>query len=124
MLAWIMVLVGMIALMLSAAGTHALMAFTVSQRVREIGIRTALGASPSRIIAVVFSRALGQLGLGVLLGGTVAILANREEIVADGPAVLFLVGAIVLAVGIIACFLPAARVLRIRPIQALKAGNT
>jgi putative ABC transport system permease protein len=124
MLALIMVLVGMITLMLSAAGIHALMAFTVSQRVREIGIRTALGASPSRIIAVVFSRALGQLGLGVLLGGTAAILANREEIVADGPAVLFLVGAIILAVGMIACVLPAARVLRIRPIQALKAGNT
>ncbi len=55
-------------LMLSSAGIYALMSFTVSQRRKEIGIRMALGADRKRIVASIFSRALGQLAVGAALG--------------------------------------------------------
>lgn len=55
-------------LLLSSAGIYALMSFTVSQRRKEIAIRTALGADRKRIVAGIFSRALGQLAIGAALG--------------------------------------------------------
>ena len=66
-LAWGIGLVTMSVLLLSAAGIHALMSFTVAQRTREIGIRAALGAHPRRLLLGVFGRALRQLALGVLI---------------------------------------------------------
>ena len=53
--------------LLSAAGIYSMMSFTVTQRRREIGIRAALGANPHRILASIFSRALGQLAVGATL---------------------------------------------------------
>jgi putative ABC transport system permease protein len=66
-------LVSSIALLLSTVGIHSLMSFAVSQRTREIGIRTALGAGPRRIVVSIFSRAVAQLCAGVVLGGAVAL---------------------------------------------------
>ena len=63
-----LVLVTLSVLVLSAAGIYALMSFTVARRRKEIGIRTALGADPTRILRSIFSRALGQLAIGALLG--------------------------------------------------------
>ncbi|MBA2244157.1 MAG: hypothetical protein H0W11_04320, partial [Gemmatimonadetes bacterium] len=51
-------------LLLSAAGIHALMSLTVTRRRKEVGIRTALGARPGRLLASIFSRAAWQVGLG------------------------------------------------------------
>ncbi len=61
-------LIALIAVVLSVAGLYALMSFTVSQRTREIGIRTALGARPARIVSTIARRALMQLSAGVMLG--------------------------------------------------------
>ena len=58
--------------MLSAAGIYSLMSITVSQRRKEIGIRMALGANRTRIIASIFARALGQLAMGAAAGAAVA----------------------------------------------------
>ena len=72
-------------LLLSAAGIHALMSFTVNQRRREIGIRSALGASTRLILTSVLARATRQLALGVGLGLAAAVgldLASRRR--ADG----------------------------------------
>jgi hypothetical protein len=55
-------------LLLSAAGLYALMAFTVAQRRREIGIRSALGAQPGQLVAAVFRRAFWQIGAGSAAG--------------------------------------------------------
>ena len=63
-------------LRLSAAGIYALMSFTVARRRREVGIRAALGAQPRRLLASIFSRALGQLAVGVVVGLLAAALLD------------------------------------------------
>src|SRR5918998_1559104 len=65
-------LVTMSVLLLSAAGIYALMSFTVAQRTREIGIRTALGAPPRRLMLNVCGRAAWQVLAGVVVGSVIA----------------------------------------------------
>jgi hypothetical protein len=120
LLTWIMALVVAIVVGLAAAGIYALMSFTVTQRLREIGIRTALGASPRRITFTIFSRALAQIGAGVLLGGVVFALATGIDTPGDVGFVAAM-GALMLGVGLLACVIPAARALRIQPTEALRA---
>jgi ABC-type antimicrobial peptide transport system permease subunit len=64
-------------LLLSAAGLYALMAFTVAQRRREIGIRSALGAQPGHLVAAVFRRVFWQIGAGSAAGILAAYVAGR-----------------------------------------------
>lgn len=109
-------------LMLSSAGIYALMSITVSQRRKEIGIRMALGADPKRIVASIFSRALGQLAVGAALGMGGAVALQRATDLTDGSAtvVLFGVALFVMAVGFLAALGPARRSLRIEPTEALR----
>ena len=111
-------------LLLSAAGIYAMMSFTVAQRRREIGIRTALGADRRRILGSIFARALVQLGIGVAAGLTVAALLisldDREVIGTHGAILLSTVAGIMMTVGLLAAIGPARRGLRISPTEALK----
>jgi len=121
-------LLSTIAIVLSAAGLWALMSFTVSQRTREIGIRTALGAQPDRIMRVIARRAAIQIGAGVILGafvgGALITELRGEDMARDTPwpIVLGIVASIMIAVGFVACAGPTRRGLRIQPIQALREG--
>jgi len=112
-------------LLLSAAGIHALMSFTVNQRRREIGIRSALGASARRILASVLARAMRQLALGVGLGLTMAVGLDLAAggVLMDGTGLLLVPGtaAFMLAVGLVAAVGPARRGLRVQPTEALRA---
>lgn len=119
-----------IALLLSTAGVYALMSFTVARRTPEIGIRVALGAPPRRILADTFSRALAQVGLGVLAGsvpGSLLVTFGLAE-AADGAGVLMALAVIAVValfmagVTMLACAGPARRALRIEPTAALKVG--
>ncbi len=94
-ISWGLVLVTASVLFLSAAGIYALMSFTVAQRTREIGIRTALGAHPRAILLDVFGRAIRQLGLGLLVGSLAGGLAfaNLDLGLARSAALLGSVGA-------------------------------
>ena len=112
-------LVGAIVLLLAATGIHALMAFTVSRRTREIGIRAALGARPRRVMARIFARALLQIGLGVLVGSGLASLWGLDS--AREVAVLMATVGVMLTVGVLACAVPLRRALRIQPTEALRA---
>ncbi|HEV2147020.1 MAG TPA: ABC transporter permease [Longimicrobiaceae bacterium] len=111
-------------LLLSAAGIYALMSFTVTQRRREIGIRSALGADPRRILASVFARAGRQLGVGAGVGLAVAIgldvLSGGEVTGGRGMIVMSVVALVILGVGMLATWGPARRGLRIQPMQALR----
>ncbi|MDP2055515.1 MAG: ABC transporter permease [Acidobacteriota bacterium] len=121
--------IGLVALVLATAGVYALMAFTVSRRTTEIGIRLALGASSGRIVMTTFSRALAQVGLGVLVGSVpaVAIAASLGPEVAVSAsatttAVICITAAgVVAVVTLLACYVPARRALGIQPTDALKA---
>jgi putative ABC transport system permease protein len=113
-------------LLLSAAGLYALMAFTVAQRRREIGIRSALGAQPGKLIADVFRRAFVQIAAGSAVGILAAYLVGRyvpiEQI--GGlpiPGVLPGTAAFMLLVGVLAALGPARRGLRIDPTEALRS---
>ena len=113
-------------LLLSAAGLYALMAFTVAQRRREIGIRSALGAQPGHLVVAVFRRAFWQIGAGSAAGMLAAYLAGRYvpiEQVGGLPIPGILPGAAVfmLLVGVLAALGPARRGLRIDPTEALRS---
>ena len=112
-------LVSFIVLLLSATGIHSLMSFTVARRTREIGIRSALGASQGRIVASIFARAFLQIGAGVLVGSGLAALLGIGSL----REALLLVAAdsIMLIVGLTACLVPLRRALRIHPTEALRA---
>jgi putative ABC transport system permease protein len=108
---------------LSAAGIFSLMSVSVSRRTREIGLRTALGATHSRLLAGIFSRALVLVGSGIVAGNAVIILivALSDEIdLGQMWTGLLSTSALMLAVGMVACVEPARRALRIDPTDALK----
>ena len=112
-------------LLLSAAGIHALMSFTVNQRRREIGIRSALGASARLILTSVLARAARQLSVGVGVGLVVAValdlLAGGEMLEGAGLLTVPATAAFMFVVGLIAAAGPARRGLRVQPTEALRA---
>lgn len=112
-------LISFIVMLLSATGIHALMSFTVARRTHEIGIRAALGASPRRIVAGIFSRAFLQISAGLLVGAGLAWLigveSRREAVILLGAVTVMLI------VGLTACAVPLRRALRIEPTEALRS---
>jgi putative ABC transport system permease protein len=110
-------------LVLSAAGIYAMMSCTVSQRKREIGIRTALGGQQRRILGSIFARAFGQLGAGAILGMSLAFLLGPDSPPMDGyrTIVVPLVAAALVCVGLLAASGPARRALGVSPSDALRA---
>jgi predicted lysophospholipase L1 biosynthesis ABC-type transport system permease subunit len=120
----ILVVAGGVALLLALAGIYSVMSFTVSRRTREIGIRVALGSTPRRIVASMFSRGILQVGLGVLLGTAVWILfdsGDADPVTAKDAALVTAYAALMMLVCTLACIVPARRALRVQPTDALKA---
>ena len=125
LLALIVIAVNASVLLLSAAGIHAMMSFTVGRRWREIGIRVALGADARRVLMGILGRASAQIGAGVAAGLT---LAGILEWVMPGgnvggkALILFpTVAAVMFAVGLLAAAGPARRGLAIEPTEALRS---
>ena len=119
-----MTLLTLSVLLLSAAGIYALMSFAVTRRRREIGIRSALGADARRILASIFSRALAQLALGLVLGLAMAALLARSLPEQEGGglgAFIPVVALLMVGVGLLAALGPARRGLRVQPMEALRA---
>jgi hypothetical protein len=119
--ATVVVALGAIVLMLSMAGVYALMSFTVSQRTREIAIRTAVGAPRGRILRSVFGKAALQIAAGVALGSVLAAPALRSDLANDGLRSLVIVAALLIGAGVAACLVPVRRALSIEPAAAIKA---
>jgi hypothetical protein len=109
-------------LLLSAAGVHAMMSFTIAQRTREIGIRSALGAQPRHLVLGIFKGAMRQLALGIGAGSLLSI--GAFSIVGTGvwPAsgLLVTVAAVMAVVVSLAAIAPARRILRIQTVEALR----
>ena len=112
-------------LLLSAAGIHALMSFTVNRRRKEIGIRMALGADTRRILTGVLARAAWQLALGVGVGLVLAVgldaASGGELLGGKGLTLAPVVAALMVVVGLLAAAGPARRGLRVHPTEAIRA---
>ena len=120
------VLFGVVALLLSAIGIYGVLAFNVAQRVREFGIRQALGANSQSILALVFKQGLTTAGIGLLLGLLASYGLSRylETLLFGVQArdwmVFSIVTILLFAVAALACYIPARRATRIDPIVALR----
>ena len=115
------------ALLLSAIGVFGAIAFVVSRRRREIGVRIALGARPGRVSTRIVLQALRLGAVGVAVGVAAAVATTRVlssllvGIAPSDPLVLVIVSAIVLSVVALASYLPARRAARVSPVEALRA---
>jgi putative ABC transport system permease protein len=123
---WFRALVGVsaVAMLLSLAGIYAVMAFAVSRRTREIGIRVALGADPRRVVAATFARPLAQVSAGVAAGTAVVAWLVYTVIGTLSLREISLVAAyaaLMLGVCMLACIVPTRRALRVEPTDALRA---
>jgi putative ABC transport system permease protein len=112
-------------LLLAAAGTYALMSFTVNDRRREIGVRVALGATKSRLLGGVLKRALRQILAGAAVGLAVALFIERQLPAGangglDIPGVLPIAASFMTLVALLATLGPARRALRLDPNEALR----
>jgi predicted permease len=118
---------GICALLLAAAGLYGVMSFAVTQRTREMGVRSALGARGGQLIALVMRRSIVQLAAGVVLGLALAVVASgalRPLLYRVDPRDITVFAGVVLmlvAVSLLASVLPARRAAKIDPVTALAA---
>jgi putative ABC transport system permease protein len=115
------------ALLIATCGIYGLMAYAVTQRRREIGVRMAVGAEPGDVLRLVLGRALRIVGLGVIVGlaGAVGVTRVLQRflfgVTPTDPLAFTVVTLLLVAVGLIAAWLPARRATRIDPTTALRA---
>jgi len=123
---WLITGFAALALLLSSIGIYALISYSVSQRTREIGVRVALGAQRSNVLRMVLREAIQLLVFGLLLGWVGAFLATRVMrsllySTSATDAVSFVATSIVLiAVALLACYIPARRATKVDPMIALR----
>ncbi|MEO5895121.1 MAG: FtsX-like permease family protein, partial [Vicinamibacterales bacterium] len=117
----------LIALVLSAVGLYAVMAYSVTQRTQEIGVRMALGAERGQVSWLVMKRGLAQLALGLTLGlgGAYALSGVLEQILVTGikskdPVTFASITVLLIVVAAAACLVPALRASRVDPLVALR----
>jgi len=115
------------ALLLAIAGIYGVLAYSVARRTRELGVRIALGASPSNVLGLVLRHAVVTAAVGVMVGGVAAYALTRLMrsmvfgVSTSDPATYAAVAALLLVVALLAAYIPARRATRIDPIIALRA---
>jgi putative ABC transport system permease protein len=116
-----------LALLLAVVGVYGIVAYTVSGRTREIGIRMALGAAGRDVGRAVMGPALAPSGAGIALGSAAGIVLGRTlrpdlyDVSPSDPLTYALVGFVLLGAAAIACAVPAVRASRIDPVVALRS---
>jgi putative ABC transport system permease protein len=117
-----------IALVLSSLGLYAVIAYAVTQRTQEIGVRMAIGAKPWQVCWLVVKRGLVQLAVGLPVGLAGAFALSRliwrggvGPITTSDPVTFTAITVFLVAVALTACWLPARRAARVDPVVALRA---
>jgi len=117
---------GAIALTLASVGLYSVMAYSVTQRAHELGIRIAVGASPRDILRLVLGHGVRLTLMGAALGLVVSFLVTRAlasllfGVSATDPLTFIAVPIVLALVAMLACYLPARRAMRVDPIIALR----
>jgi putative ABC transport system permease protein len=115
-----------VALVLALAGVYGVLAYTISRRTSEIGVRIALGAQHGRVLRLVVAQGMRPVLAGVAVGLAATLWLSRLmssllfEIQPYDPLTYLVVAAVLMAVAALACYIPARRVLRIDPAIALR----
>ena len=115
------------ALLLAVVGLYGALAYAVTERTHELGIRIAIGASPAQVRTLVLSQGLRAVAGGVLVGGAVALFAGHAlrsalfGVEPADPVTFVMVPALLLGVAFVAALIPARRATRVDPVTALRA---
>jgi putative ABC transport system permease protein len=123
---WLLSVFALTALALAAVGIYGVIAYSVTQRTQEIGVRVALGATKSDIVRLVIWQGMGMATLGTAIGlgaGLIAVRSLRSllyEVTASDPVTLVLAALVLMATALVASYLPARRALHVDPIVALR----
>jgi ABC-type antimicrobial peptide transport system permease subunit len=123
--AWLIGAFGVLALLLAAVGLYGVIAYSVSRRVREIGIRKALGAESREVVGMVLRSGMIMVGVGGVIGAIIAVagaqVMSSVMFVGAFDIISFLIAfAILAAVAALANALPARRASRVDPMDALR----
>lgn len=124
--AFLLGIFGAVALLLTAVGVYGVMAYSVSQRTSEIGVRMALGAERADIFRLVVGEAMWVVALSIGLGLAGALALSRllgsllHGVSAWDPLTFGAISLLIAAVAFLACWLPARRAARVNPIEALR----
>ena len=116
-----------VALVIAAVGIYGVMAYSVSQRTSEIGIRMALGASPGSVLQLILRQGLGVIAAGLAVGLVSALFAGRllesllYQTTARDPLTLAAIAGLLALVALVACLIPARRATRVDPLVALRS---
>jgi putative ABC transport system permease protein len=115
-----------VALLVALIGVYGVMAYSVSQRQREIGVRVALGAAPSSVVGLVLRQGMAPAVAGIALGLAGGLAISRVlrtllfQVAPGDPTTAIAVSLIVTAVALVACYLPARRAAGVDPVVALR----
>jgi putative ABC transport system permease protein len=124
--ATLLAIFAVVALVLAGIGIYGVVSYSVVQRTAEIGIRAALGATRGRLLTMILGRGvvLASIGLVAGIAGSLALTRLMDSILfgvgARDPATMTAVGAILAAVALLACYVPARRATKIDPLLALR----
>jgi ABC-type antimicrobial peptide transport system permease subunit len=117
---------GLLALVLASVGVYGVMAYSVSQRTRELGIRMALGAQSSQVLQLVLRQGMLLAAIGLVLGLLAAFGSTRLAstllygVNPNDPTIFIGVTLLLAAAAFAACYFPARRALKIDPVVALR----
>jgi predicted permease len=118
-------IMGTLGLVLAIVGVYGVLSYVVSQKTGEIGVRMALGAQRGDILRIVFRQGLWIVGIGLALGlaasfGAARVLHSMITVSATDPVTYIGVSAILAAIAMLACYVPARRAMLVDPMQALR----